>query len=170
MTKQSSSWGHTLERLSADRLAEQERVAARYAERDRRYKSCTFGRMDHLDPAIYVATYNYVTGRAGRVSWACKHVCADHAAKFATKHGIDLASVPVQAERPRHALERILDGQGAAPEPAKPFRAPAAPAWVGAGLPHPTGPVDPDGERLEIEHRIERSARHSVGGFVDAEW
>jgi len=103
------SWGHTLERLSADRLAELERTAARLRLRGRQYKSCTVGRMDHLQPATYVATYNYVTGRAGRVSWASKRLCDDHAAKFAAKHGIDLAAVPVQDERPKHALERLLD-------------------------------------------------------------
>jgi hypothetical protein len=75
------------------------------------YGTCTLGRVTHNEPATYVSSYNYVTGRAGRVSWASKRICAQHAEQFAAKHGIDLASVATQAERPKHALGRLLDGE-----------------------------------------------------------
>jgi hypothetical protein len=103
----SNSWGHTLERLSDERIAERAHAKACNCG-CRRRRLCTSGRRDHEAPATYLATYNYVTGRAGRVSWASKYVCDDHAAKFAAKHGIDLASVLVQVERPKHALERLV--------------------------------------------------------------
>ncbi len=93
-----NSWGHTLERLSDERITEMAHAKACDCG-CRRRRLCVMGRLDHQAPATYLATYNYVTGRAGRVSWASKHICDDHAAKFAAKHGIDLASVPVLAER-----------------------------------------------------------------------
>jgi len=35
-------------------------------------------------------TYDYVTGRAGRVSWAERCYCRVHAEKFAAKNGIQM--------------------------------------------------------------------------------
>jgi hypothetical protein len=108
----SESWGHSLERLSDQRLAElaadDQRRLARGSGYD--YGRCTMGRIaTHTDRATYVASYNYVTGGAGRVSWASKLVCDEHAAKFAAKHGIDLASVPTQRERPKHTSELMVE-------------------------------------------------------------
>jgi hypothetical protein len=108
----SDSWGHTLQRLSEQRLAELAASDQRRIERGGGYDygRCTMGRIaTHQDRATYSASYNYVTGRAGRVSWAEKLVCDEHAAKFAAKHGIDLASVPTQRERPKHASEQAVE-------------------------------------------------------------
>jgi hypothetical protein len=44
--------------------------------------------------AGFAARYDYVTGRAGRVSTAQRDLCLSHAAKFCKKHGIDLDSLP----------------------------------------------------------------------------
>jgi hypothetical protein len=102
------SWGHTLERLSAEQQADM--VATKPCGCGcRRYRLCTMGRRDHEQPATYLSTYNYVTGRAGRVSWARKALCDDHAAAFARKHGIDLASVPVHSEGPKHASQELVE-------------------------------------------------------------
>jgi hypothetical protein len=114
----SGSWGHALERLSAERLGELAASDQRRLERGGGYDygRCTMGRIaTHPDRATHVASYNYITGRAGRVSWAEKLVCDEHAAKFAAKHGIDLASVPTQQERPKHASQELVEqffGQG----------------------------------------------------------
>ncbi len=88
-----NSWGHTLERLTDEEIAK--RIHDKACDCGcRRRRLCTSGRRDHEAPATYLATYNYVTGRAGRVSWASKYVCDDHAAKFAAKHGIRLGQRP----------------------------------------------------------------------------
>lgn len=38
---------------------------------------------------VYVCSYRYVTGRAGRVSVNEKFYCEAHGRKFATKHGLE---------------------------------------------------------------------------------
>lgn len=40
-------------------------------------------------PIAYVASYRYVTGRAGRVSTSEKFLCEDHGRKFAAKNNLD---------------------------------------------------------------------------------
>jgi hypothetical protein len=75
------------------------------------YGTCTLSRATHNEPATYASSYNYATGRAGRVSWVRRLICADHAVKFAKKHGIDINAVPTEGARPKHALDRILDGE-----------------------------------------------------------
>lgn len=94
------SWGHTLTRLSSEALAKIDRRVAHFREQGYGYdgdleqaRSCTLGRVTHLDRAEYLFTYSYVTGRAGRVSFASKNVCRDHAEKAAAKYGIDLEQV-----------------------------------------------------------------------------
>ncbi len=47
-------------------------------------------------------TYDYVTGRRGRVSSAQRGYCDSHAEKFAKKHRIEIEG---EQERPRHASE-----------------------------------------------------------------
>jgi hypothetical protein len=101
-----NSWGHTLQRLSADETARMLHADACDCG-CRRRRLCTIGRRDHQEPATHLATYQYVTGRAGRVSWARRYMCDVHAEKFRVKH--DLA-VPEVRPTSRHALERILDG------------------------------------------------------------
>jgi hypothetical protein len=103
----SNSWGHTLQRISDERRAELAHEPGCTCG-CRRYKSCTAGRRDHLQPAAYWFTYSYVTGRAGRVSYASKLLCTDHAAKAAEKYGIDLAEA-AEGERPRHASEEAVE-------------------------------------------------------------
>ena len=49
---------------------------------------------------IYETGYNYVTGRAGRVSRQQRYACANHGAQFAEKHGLELplADAPERSE------------------------------------------------------------------------
>jgi hypothetical protein len=107
----SNSWGHALEQLSVQRLFDLARSDARTEARGGTYfyGTCTIGRVTHNEPATYVSSYNYVTGRAGRVSWASKRICADHAVRFAAKHGLDINAAPTQRQRPRHASEQALE-------------------------------------------------------------
>jgi hypothetical protein len=117
------SWGHALEQLSIQELFRLARNDAWYEARYgdlgyRRQGMCASGRVKtHREPATYVSSYNYATGRAGRVSWASRLLCADHAAKFAAKHGLDFVTVPVQVARPKHASEQAFEqffGSGSA--------------------------------------------------------
>lgn len=73
-----AAWGHALERLPDKEVGR---------------RLCRLGRPVHSAPATYLATYDYITGRAGRVSSASKPICDEHAARFANRYGIDLASV-----------------------------------------------------------------------------
>jgi hypothetical protein len=108
-----NSLGHTREQLSVQRLFDLARSDARTEARDGRYfyGTCTLGKVTHNEPATYASSYSYVTGRAGRVSWARKRICADHAVKFAAKYDLDINAVPTEGARPKHALDRILDGE-----------------------------------------------------------
>lgn len=45
-------------------------------------------------------SYSYVTGRAGRTSWAAKRVCTTDAEKFATRHGVTIAADPAGLPAP----------------------------------------------------------------------
>lgn len=45
-------------------------------------------------PITYWATYNYITGRAGRVTQATRHYCKDCAEKHAKRHGLTLPVAP----------------------------------------------------------------------------
>lgn len=113
----SGSWGHALEQLSVQRLFELARSDARTEARGGSYfyGHCKIGKYTHDEPATYEHSYSYVTGRAGRVSWATKLICAVHAEKAAAKYGIDLATVPVQRQRVKHAsevaVEQLLGGR-----------------------------------------------------------
>jgi hypothetical protein len=75
----SKSWGHTLQRLDPEQLPVYDPFCrvARCRER-----------------ATHLGTYDYVTGRAGRTSFARKYMCDLHAERF----------------RARHALERLIEG------------------------------------------------------------
>jgi hypothetical protein len=73
----------------------------------RRRRLCTMGRRDHEQPATHIATYSYVTGRAGRTSWASKRICDDHAAAFAKKHGIDLPAEQAETEQAGPAAMKV---------------------------------------------------------------
>lgn len=109
----SNSWGHTLEQLSVRHLFDlarsDARTEARGSEHAYFYGTCTLGRVTHNEPATYASSYNYVTGRAGRVSWARKLICTDHAVQFAAKHGIDINAAPTERQRPQHASEQAVE-------------------------------------------------------------
>ena len=107
----SNSWGHTLEQLSVQHLFDLARSDARTAARGGSYfyGTCTIGKVTHNEPATYATSYNYVTGRGGRVSWARKLVCADHAAKFAAKNGLDINAAPTERTQPKHATEQAIE-------------------------------------------------------------
>jgi hypothetical protein len=109
----SSSWGHALEQLSVQelfRLARRDaKFVAEYGDGGRTHGMCSIGRVTHQEPAAYEHTYSYVTGRSGRVSWAAKLICGQHAEKAAHQYGIDLATVPVQRQRAKHASEQAFE-------------------------------------------------------------
>jgi hypothetical protein len=98
-----SSWNHTLRPFTADELAHwlerEQTVRDRFGEPYRagavHWYECSSPRC-HGRPAFY-STYDYITGRAGRVSYARKDLCVEHARKFATKNGLtfDEQAVPV---------------------------------------------------------------------------
>ena len=105
----SNSWGHTLQRISDEERAKLSHEPGCTCG-CRRYKSCTLGRMDHLEPAAYRFTYSYVTGRAGRVSYATKNLCESHAAKAAKKYGIDWPDVDRRREAEARARGLVRGG------------------------------------------------------------
>lgn len=86
------SWGHRVRILSQEDCEHLLRVGLR----------CRSGRC--TNEVTHATSYNYVTGRLGRVSWAERSVCREHAARFAAKHQVEIT----QAEAPQHALERVL--------------------------------------------------------------
>jgi hypothetical protein len=105
----SESWGWGVRRLTAEEVARLDR-----AEASARESGASYGgwyRRCKVAPkcqgkGTHEVTYNYVTGRAGRVSWARKLSCDDHAAMTAVKHGIEITS----GEAPKHALDRVIEG------------------------------------------------------------
>ena len=101
-----NSWGHAVRTLTAEELASLERRNKRGAE--------IFGREDYdydircktpkcRERVTHATRYSYVTGRAGRTSWASRNVCTGHAEKFAAKHGIEIADAAPQL----HALAEV---------------------------------------------------------------
>ena len=103
----SNSWGHEARRLTEAEIARLERQDEHSAQ--------VFGREGYdynrtcktprcAEHATHEIRYSYVTGRAGRVSWAAKNICTGHAEKFAAKHGIEITDAPPQ----EHASQRAL--------------------------------------------------------------
>lgn len=70
-----SSWGHAIAPLTPD---DQRTVGAWH------HGECAIGKC--AEPARWLGTYRYVTGRAGRVSWARRFMCDGHAEKFRKKY------------------------------------------------------------------------------------
>jgi hypothetical protein len=97
MASRSNSWGHALQRLTPEQLAD----LCRWDGTCRAGRGCE-------EPTTHLGAYNYVTGRAGRISWARRYMCDSHAEKFRAKHELP---EPETAPTPRHALERIIDGE-----------------------------------------------------------
>lgn len=103
----SRSWGHEVRHLTEPELAALERQNRRGAE--------IFGREDYdydvtckmpkcRDRATHEVRYRYVTGRAGRTSWAAKNACTSHAERFAAKHEIEIADAPPR----QHAIQQAI--------------------------------------------------------------
>ena len=91
MSAAAKSWGHAIRRLTPDEIAENE---GRHAATVARWPDLS-ERSWHLDchvsyrcgrRATHLIQYSYVTGRGGRVSYAQKQVCEEHARKFAEKY------------------------------------------------------------------------------------
>jgi len=100
----SRSWGHTVQRLEG-------RARVMYAAGDRsELHTCGTCRCGSKHLATWLATYRYVTGRAGRVAWARRYLCDDHAERFRRRWQPEEESGPA----PRHALEQIV-APGAGP-------------------------------------------------------
>lgn len=50
-------------------------------------------------PAKFAGIYDYATGQAGRRSSCCRHMCEEHARRFASNHGIDFDAQIAQHAR-----------------------------------------------------------------------
>lgn len=97
-----SSFNHTLTPFSAEELADwvvreqtvRERFGEPYRNDAAHWYECSSPRC-HSRP-LFHSTYDYITGRAGRVSYARKDLCVEHARKFAAKNGLpfDEQAVP----------------------------------------------------------------------------
>lgn len=77
----SNSWGHNITILKKCSPWEDQ---------------CTAGRRCRLGPSRYRISYEYVTGRRGRVSTAERYACVEHAERFALKHGLELPQGPMR--------------------------------------------------------------------------
>lgn len=95
----SNSWGREVNRLTEDQLA-------LYARHD---WTCAAGKCK--EPPTHLTTYSYVTGRAGRVSFASRRACTAHAEAFAAKHGIEITDRAPAAHASETAVEQALGGQ-----------------------------------------------------------
>jgi hypothetical protein len=97
----SRSWNHYIRKLSEGELAgmrrradDSERWAAEHpnfqrSERYRRFEEqCRSAKCMEL--AVYLAAYDYVTGRKGRVSYRCRFLCEAHGQRFATKYKLPI--------------------------------------------------------------------------------
>jgi len=75
------SWGHRIRPLNHQEMSDQ-------AAREGGW-SCSVGK--NHGPVAYIAEYDYVTGRAGRVTTARRMLCEAHAIEFCRRHGMVLA-------------------------------------------------------------------------------
>jgi hypothetical protein len=81
----SGSWDHAVVRMDPEAVDEHDRWGQRCSAR-----RC-------VEPVTHVTSYQYVTGRVGRVARAERRVCCDHAARFARRHQVEIGSVPAGA-------------------------------------------------------------------------
>ena len=96
-----AGWNHKLTPYTPEELRAWEeherRCNERWPEGPRRgefWSSCSAPLCEGRP--LYQATYDYVTGRAGRVSFARKEYCEKHAQGYAAKHGLELVPSAVQ--------------------------------------------------------------------------
>lgn len=79
MAKQSNTWGHFCAWVDMDGApANMRRCSVPHCQ----------------GSAEYITRYEYVTGRAGRVTDAIRYACDEHAVKFCDKHNIAIETVP----------------------------------------------------------------------------
>lgn len=88
-TRRGTSWGH-----AAGRLEESDPY---YRPLGTQPLVCSWPKCGQ--PVTHWTSYRYVTGRAGRVSRATKHVCEVHAQRFADKHGLEITDSLVNQSR-----------------------------------------------------------------------
>jgi hypothetical protein len=94
----SNSWGHTAYRLTDEEIAKFVQLG---------WTCSCGGPRGRCDlKAEYCVEYSYVTGRAGRTSYAQKKACIEHAKKFAAKHKVEI--LPAQP-RAMHASEQAIE-------------------------------------------------------------
>jgi hypothetical protein len=96
------SWRHTIRPLTdeerterAERIAWHEQQRARWREQGYEFlvdhwRRCANYRRSCGQCYEYIAEYDYMTGRAGRVSRRRVHLCPDCARRFAAKHGLTI--------------------------------------------------------------------------------
>jgi hypothetical protein len=85
----SSAFGYALTRLGADAYDTPERVPDWHDASREVWRPCCTDRKCDGRPE-FIASYRYVTGKAGRVSSQRRYVCQAHAEAFAKKHGLEL--------------------------------------------------------------------------------
>ena len=97
-----NSWGHTLRALTEDELYgytfDHDR-GVMVLDRSK-VRTCGSPRCD--EPISFEGTYQYVTGRAGRLSYARRRLCVAHAEKFRAKY--EPTVIPAEAHS-QHASE-----------------------------------------------------------------
>lgn len=101
-----SSWGHTIRTLREEELWGHsfDADSGRFVLDRTRPRTCSAPKC--IRPIGFEGTYQYVTGRAGRISYARKPLCATHAERFRAKHGA--VEIPAEAQS-RHASEQAFD-------------------------------------------------------------
>lgn len=99
MATRSRSWGHAL------RLMEPSEQAAYGGQGHKCAGKCQ-------NKATHETRYNYITGRAGRASTRRIPACAEHAQKFATRHGLDMPTeaTPGDMTPTQHMVRQFLGG------------------------------------------------------------
>ncbi len=96
----SRSWSHHVSRLD-------EAIVDR---NDRFGSTCATGKCTGLP--THAIGWDYVTGRAGRVSYATWHVCTGHGTKFAAKHQLTvLDPQPEQPSAVAAAMQTMVGGE-----------------------------------------------------------
>lgn len=83
------SWNHRARRLDPDDIDHYDRWG----------RLCTAGRRCP-GQATHLITYDYVTGRAGRVSDSSRIACETHATRFATRHQVEIGDPVPQRPNP----------------------------------------------------------------------
>lgn len=92
-----SAWGHRLETITLERL-----IGAPLFKplpgQPPFYSSPTCSRKACPNPPLWIASYDYVTGRQGRTSSAERRLCEKHATDFAKKYKLNLPASSMTVE------------------------------------------------------------------------